>query len=767
MEHKLILGGEQYLPFARSRLKAMRAIGLVHARQTYTIESYTITVWISCGDDFIRIEGGERPLLCMDSGIVTGLVESQAEALPFAAGVLKETNSVSSYTTLFTPTDADPTWKKLEADGSDGQFAGIVTTPQNGGGRFSGLVRLDGYKARSFSPATKNTAEQGAPPVWSDVEDDSVLLNKKICAAKIPASIFTGRCRMYVQALYGLHLYPVEVKGKNIPIGTGKTLASRPTVSFAGTNAISVPSFVKATDGSATLPRITIDTSSGVYFDKLTGRHWLLCVAGASLIIYPLLCPSGIAKLRRYIKAPLNSGERIVLSDEDKEKLETFILANSLPYANEAITIRLADLAPTGETMGYGWHWNWDGTRADCVFHNQFSQGIFSGNENFGMESSHYRISLSFAGSSFEAAMSLISGPARWGVNRAYWCFAKPNEFSGGCIKLTPRYSQMQDGGAPLYAFYKKNDLNLCSVQVAFYPQGENTRSSTPGMSTLPTTYGAPVQSTTLGLLGGECLDTTGVASHYSITVDCGSSAVTNLAVGKSEGFHRWVVSSKSVSAPPVRDTTSEAFSPDGIFYFDVGYPPYSSVGPFPPGSYQGTALPEVVVYTLTETIESITTNSYVTCIVPAFDSEAIFLHGESSTRTMKSGTVQSRQGSSYSRVGYAVTGGVLSPFYTKWNSSGPIAGNGSDSLVSESPTSSDVTASFLSKELVLKDSVRNAAFDDMAEFRNANLDETTAGIPVSSGFRTDLPTVIAPGLFASVGTDESSFTRRALVGWI
>jgi tetratricopeptide (TPR) repeat protein len=41
MEHKLILGGEQYLPFARSRIKAMRATGAKYASQRFVFPDYT------------------------------------------------------------------------------------------------------------------------------------------------------------------------------------------------------------------------------------------------------------------------------------------------------------------------------------------------------------------------------------------------------------------------------------------------------------------------------------------------------------------------------------------------------------------------------------------------------------------------------------------------------------------------------------------------------------------------------------------------------
>lgn len=58
IEHKLVSGGEQYLPFARGRVKAMRATGMSHASQQFVIDGFTVAVRIEPGHDHIRISGG-------------------------------------------------------------------------------------------------------------------------------------------------------------------------------------------------------------------------------------------------------------------------------------------------------------------------------------------------------------------------------------------------------------------------------------------------------------------------------------------------------------------------------------------------------------------------------------------------------------------------------------------------------------------------------------------------------------------------------------
>ena len=58
MEHKLILGGEQYLPFARSRITALRATGLRYASQQFEVDGVSIKVRIEGKHEYIRLEGG-------------------------------------------------------------------------------------------------------------------------------------------------------------------------------------------------------------------------------------------------------------------------------------------------------------------------------------------------------------------------------------------------------------------------------------------------------------------------------------------------------------------------------------------------------------------------------------------------------------------------------------------------------------------------------------------------------------------------------------
>jgi len=58
MEHRLITGGFEYLPFARSCITKLKRLGLPYADQSFEIDGVSIKVRIEPGHEYIRIEGG-------------------------------------------------------------------------------------------------------------------------------------------------------------------------------------------------------------------------------------------------------------------------------------------------------------------------------------------------------------------------------------------------------------------------------------------------------------------------------------------------------------------------------------------------------------------------------------------------------------------------------------------------------------------------------------------------------------------------------------
>src|SRR6185369_14301363 len=178
-----------------------------------------------------------------------------------------------------------------------------------------------------------------------DDPHDDALWAKKYAASKVPASIFTGRTRLYVQAMYGRPLYRYgsdnEVEPANDPAGPVLAALSPPSLALAA--------FTRA-DDTHSYPPVTITTSAGVRFDAATGRHWLMIVNGASLTVYPLLsCRAGESARKYLAGAALPDGA--TLSAADREKLEAFVLAYCRPDVKNAFNVTLG-AASSGYAMG-------------------------------------------------------------------------------------------------------------------------------------------------------------------------------------------------------------------------------------------------------------------------------------------------------------------------------------------------------------------------------------------------------------------------------
>lgn len=127
MEHKLISGGEQWLPFARSRIKALRATGLAYASQKFELDGSTIEVRVAGEHDYITLSGsaGVRyEFLCADAGYteilmggvltygIPGAVSAIYPGEPFmtGCGVLHDRRPTTRYAQTLVDAEVPSRW---------------------------------------------------------------------------------------------------------------------------------------------------------------------------------------------------------------------------------------------------------------------------------------------------------------------------------------------------------------------------------------------------------------------------------------------------------------------------------------------------------------------------------------------------------------------------------------------------------------------------------------------------------------------------------
>jgi hypothetical protein len=605
VEHKLITGGgEQYLPFARSRIKALRAVGMRYASQRFIMPDGTVAVQIVGEQEYIRISGGGC-LLEMDSGIV-----DLNEVFGYNDGVLYETAHALAYNSPFVPTVPVSEWR-VNPNKASGQISGSVRRTSG----FEGKVPYDGKPARSFSAGTEQlTAE------WSRIAEDENLVDKKQLVNICPASIFTGRCRMYVQAIYGRPIYTQDGNNDGVFSSSGDPIA-RPTTPGVGNAAPALE--VRSYEGGT----LRIDTSTGVYLD-VKGKHWLIKPTRTSVDIYPLKAGSCGESMRRHLieRAPASSD---YLNGEDREHLEAYVLSTCRPVVSKMQSISVLGGLPHAWSMGYGWHWNWTGLTADIVVTEGFVQTPAGLNpETTGMRSTHHRIQLAHRDAlTWEVTASIVEGPTDWTVDRLYWCLTEPLWTAGLPSKMTPRWTEPFDCDAPFYAFYRRDELQVCRVKVETKtPVAYKTEMDPPefaaGLSYLDDGYN------TLGLLGGWFKDVTGTGDYLACTIKVGTLEYSGLSRTRLASGRYREIRDKAMNGsygPVTRDFIAYTFC--GGYNFYSGYPRAD-------GSYYSEYIlavsnnSSVVGVTYTYEVANLhrTESGIATVIVPTGDAEAIFV---------------------------------------------------------------------------------------------------------------------------------------------
>lgn len=347
----------------------------------------------------------------VDHGVIDMLSVAQLNPDAYKNGKLYATEYVKSHVLGAVPTDPiRPIIDEIEPPDS-----------------VKGVAPADGADAKSLRANDKG-------------DNRDALYAKKVMMGRCPASIFTGRTRLWVQAMYGRH----DALG---------------LLQLAGT----LPSATPAISITQANPSLWITTNSGIYYDAATANHYLINVFHDHVDIYPMAAEDCIEELRPFLLDP-------TLPEADKERIETYILADSLPVQSKKQTVAIA--ATSSYSMGYGWHFNWDGDRCDIVL-NDIVAASGGGQENI---SAHYRLTFSKSVKGiWSVERSIVEGPTRWKSLRHVEPITEPLWEEGRSLKFGAHLGPLPHGDAPFYAFYAKNELKVCrykAISTDHTPEG-------------------------------------------------------------------------------------------------------------------------------------------------------------------------------------------------------------------------------------------------------------------------------------------------------
>lgn len=748
MEHRLITGGWQYLPFARNRIQALRAAGLTHATDRKVFPDATVTVRIVDDVDYIEISGG-LCLLPMESGVVDiGIYASGEDPYRFAAAILHENQGQALYNASFTP---DGAWRLNPSKKSAGQISGLLGKSSY----FKGKVPYDAQPARSFAPRKIKDGD-----AFVNDPADQNLVDKKIAAMRCPASMFTGRTRLYAQAMYGQFLYPPDnLRGDGSIVGASDIPLVCPVFLDTSPPSLSLQAY-KPKGDEAAYPNVQLNTSCGVHLDA-EGKHWLFAVETDHVYVYPLIGSACAEGLRKYLKGPVASDP---ISDEDRERLEAYVLSSCRPYVKQRVKIDL-NVALVTYSMGYGWHWNWSGTQCDMVVNTPFSQG----GANTAMRSTHYRITMTRAGALWSFVNSTVEGPVDWTLYRAIWVITEPSwlNFSPGTIapsytllKTTYRNTSAFNCDAPFYCFYARDDLKVCRAGMA---EGEGTPPAsrwTQGFrSNDDFENPGDIRYATVGLNSGYTESDSGYSDHWLAHFSCGDVVLSDLVYNKVRSGSRIEIVDKQAQAG---DPELNWGSTLGIWSIEVGSPPYNVLTYYGFFTFPGS---RAVRYRLQTYGWTDTVQSRAAIVIPFYDAEAVYLQAEKkNVRSKTAGMSELQSGGRFMfHQQPKFEDGSFGPVVTTYRSS-DISGNNTIEPFAPFSPPDEVTTESSEQKLVHRAGAINAEYGAALDAFFGEDDRVAATFKTLTGTSAVMPVVI--GNCEPQGTDFST-GNVALVGAI
>lgn len=301
---------------------------------------------------------------------------------------------------------------------------------------------------------------EGVPGLsFKDYRGD--LVSKKACSVYCPPSMFTGKARLYAQALYGRDVKDWKWE-LYIPDGLSPRLVHE--------------------NGA------TLSVNSGIYTDDRY-THWLITIYPDGIRVTKLVRDKRVAPLVAKWKDPAFSA--------DHKKIEAYILAYSVP--STAMTFVLDVSVPETQMLGYGWKFNWSGNKADIIKHVEGTPEH---------QSTHYRFTFSRDSSApvpadlslpaqeatrWRAELSVVSGPHYWHNSQFEQVIAYPDWLSSYMWVFGTKYGVTKGASVPVYCFYNASD----TLEIFTYSASGGASRIMASRTSYPTTWGLTCDWTT------------------------------------------------------------------------------------------------------------------------------------------------------------------------------------------------------------------------------------------------------------------------------
>ncbi len=203
-----------------------------------------------------------------------------------------------------------------------------------------------------ISPATSIPTVQATNSAWIDA-----MLTKRKAMVTCPASMFSGKMRLFMQARYGALLSPAQDIQSN------------------NANGVIVDGVEFSNLGSGGVGIVTTDLN----------EHFILKISGTTVTVYQLKPIKEHKDRIKKLRARLN--ETPAPSEAERDKIEAYIFAGS--YIDSTPYGSYASAFPSATGIVYGWSFNWQGTKSDIVNVSTIGSGL-----DTHFQSTHHSVSI-------------------------------------------------------------------------------------------------------------------------------------------------------------------------------------------------------------------------------------------------------------------------------------------------------------------------------------------------------------------------------------
>lgn len=265
----------------------------------------------------------------------------------------------------------------------------------------------------------------------------------KSLQAKIPPSVFSGKLRLLVQALYGTPKRYDYTTIENYPLSCPPLYLGNLQLGY----------------------ELKVHLVSTGLYTTANLDYYLISITGSAVTATKLDFKGPAENFRKHLLA-----KRAGMSNDNIKRAEAYILSRCVVGTTQSVSVDLSSLQ--GEPIAYGWHFNWSGSEASIILH---SDNLPTDQYWYARE---YKLNFSVSNGIVQASLSQVGSQSKWTAVGNKIVFS-PEYFTGNMSAFVnpmkspfPGWTSEIDSNyeANIYCYYKNDILVRTKLSNVFIP---------------------------------------------------------------------------------------------------------------------------------------------------------------------------------------------------------------------------------------------------------------------------------------------------------